>query len=200
MQTIINSIPGYRVYEYLLVLSPHEELWNTILKLKENFAVKYQTDFARRSKPHVTLANFLQYEMKEERVMKFLTRIAMSYLPFKIELKDFGSEPSHTIRINVENKLPIQQLVKEIRIEGTTFLTINDDLKPYFINDPHITIGRKLTSRQYKKAWAEYSKARFTGYFIAEEMTLLKRPADELKYVIAARIKFESLPVELKEN
>lgn len=29
---------GYRVYEYLLVLSPHEELWNRIMKVKENFA------------------------------------------------------------------------------------------------------------------------------------------------------------------
>ena len=24
MKTIINTIPGYRVYEYLLVLDPHE--------------------------------------------------------------------------------------------------------------------------------------------------------------------------------
>ena len=37
METIINTIPGYRVYEYLLVLSPHEELWNRIMKVKKSF-------------------------------------------------------------------------------------------------------------------------------------------------------------------
>ena len=26
MKTIVNTIPGYRVYEYILVLGPHEEL------------------------------------------------------------------------------------------------------------------------------------------------------------------------------
>jgi hypothetical protein len=44
METIINTIPGYRVYEYLLVLSPHEELWNRIMKVKENFAEQYKSD------------------------------------------------------------------------------------------------------------------------------------------------------------
>ena len=26
MKTIVNTMPGYQVYEYLLVLSPHEEM------------------------------------------------------------------------------------------------------------------------------------------------------------------------------
>ncbi len=29
-----NNLPGYKVYEYLLVLHPHEELWNRIVKVK----------------------------------------------------------------------------------------------------------------------------------------------------------------------
>ena len=37
MQTVVNTIPGYRVYEYLLVLSPHEELRNRVMKVKEEF-------------------------------------------------------------------------------------------------------------------------------------------------------------------
>ena len=35
MENFVSTIPGYRVYEYLLVLSPHEELWNRIMKTKE---------------------------------------------------------------------------------------------------------------------------------------------------------------------
>ena len=36
MKTIVNTIPGYRINEYLLVLSPHEELWNRVMKVKED--------------------------------------------------------------------------------------------------------------------------------------------------------------------
>ena len=61
METIVNTIPGYRVYEYLLVLSPHEELWNKIQKVKEEFAVEYKSDHARWGKPHVILVNFVQF-------------------------------------------------------------------------------------------------------------------------------------------
>ncbi len=45
---------GDRVNEYLLVLSPHEELRNKIIKVKEEFSKKYpqdavyKTDQARR--------------------------------------------------------------------------------------------------------------------------------------------------------
>jgi len=88
MEKIIDTIPGYRVYEYLLVLSPHEELWNRIMKVKENFAAEYKSDFARWGKPQITLVNFLQYEMMEERILNRLRTVAMGYPPFKVELKD----------------------------------------------------------------------------------------------------------------
>ncbi|NOT52068.1 MAG: hypothetical protein HOP10_12420, partial [Chitinophagaceae bacterium] len=97
MKTIVNTIPGYRVYEYLLVLGPHEELWNRIMKVKEDFSTVYKSDHARWGKPHITLVNFVQYAMMEERILNRLHTIAMGFPPFKVELKDFGSFPSHTI-------------------------------------------------------------------------------------------------------
>jgi 2'-5' RNA ligase len=205
MQTIINTIPGYRVYEYLLVLSPHEELWNRIMKVKENFATEYKTDFARWGKPHITLVNFIQYEMMEERILNRLRTVAMGYPPFKVELKDFGSFPSHTIYINVTSKLPVQNLIKEIRTDGQRLMKLNDDNKPHFIMEPHLTIGRKLKPWQYEKAWLEYSNSHFTGRFIADTMTLLKRPVGEsdsyrMKYHIAQKFEFQNLPVATKQG
>ena len=84
MKDLSNTIPGYRVYEYLLVLNPHDELRNK-----------------RWGKPHLTLVNFLQYGLMEDRIANRLRMIAMGYHPVKIELKDYGSFPSHTIYINV---------------------------------------------------------------------------------------------------
>lgn len=206
MQTIINTIPGYRVYEYLLVLSPHEELWNRIMKVKENFAEQYKSDFARWGKPQISLVNFVQYEMMEERILNRLRTIAMGSTPFKVELKDFGSFPSHTIYINVTSKLPVQHLIKEIRTEGQRLMKLNDDNKPHFIMEPHLTIARKLKPWQYEKAWLEYSNSHFTGRFVANGMTLLKRLAIEspeghkMKYHVAGEFIFQNLPVATKQG
>jgi 2'-5' RNA ligase len=200
MESIINTIPGYRVYEYLLVLSPHEELWNRIMKVKEGFANDYKTDFAKWGKPHITLVNFAQYGMMEERIVNRLGNIALGFPPFKVELKDFGSFPSHTIYINVTSKLPIQSLVKEIRTDGQRLMKLNDDNKPHFIMEPHLTIARKLKPWQYEKGWLEYSNKHFTGRFIADGMTLLKRPEGELRYQTVQQFTFQNLPVTTKQG
>ncbi|NOT91661.1 2'-5' RNA ligase family protein [Ferruginibacter sp.] len=195
MKDLSNTIPGYRIYEYLLVLNPHEELRNKIMAVKNDFYEKYQATTARWGKPHLTLVNFVQYEMMEDRIMNHLKTIAMGFQPIKIELKDYGSFPSHTIYINVTSKLPIQSLVKQVRTETQRLMKLNDDNKPHFILEPHLTIARKLLPWQYEKGWLEYSHRHFTGRFIADAMLLLKRPVGELKYEIAKRFEFENLPV-----
>jgi 2'-5' RNA ligase len=200
METIVSTIPGYRVYEYLLVLSPHPELWQRILKAKNEFYETYKAASAKWGKPHVTLVNFVQYEMMEERIINRLKVIGMSYPPFKVELKDFGSFPSHTIYINVTSKMPIQNLVKEIRGETQRLMKLDDDHKPHFILEPHITVARKLLPWQYEKGWLEYSNKHFTGRFIADAMLLLKRPVGEKAYQIAQRFQFQNLPVTTKQG
>ena len=200
MKTIINTIPGYRVFEYLLVLNPHEELRNKIMDVKTTFYEKYKTESARWGKPYVTLANYLQYEMMEERVVNRLHQVAMGFPPIKVELKDYGSFPSHTIYINITSKLPVQSLVKQIRTEAQRLMKLNDDHKPHFIMEPHLTVAGRLEPWQYEKAWLEYSHKHFTGRFIADGMLLLKRLAGEMKYEIVQRFEFQNLPVTVKQG
>jgi 2'-5' RNA ligase len=205
MQTMISTIPGYRVYEYLLVLNPHEELSNRIIKVKEDFSTVYKCETAKRGKPQLALVNFTQYEMMEERIVNRLRTVAMGYPPFKVELKDYGSFPSHTIYINVTSKVPVQNLVREIRADGQRLLKLNEDHKPHFIMEPHFTIARKLKPWQYEKGWLEYSNKHFTGRFIADTMVLLKRPAGEPddhrgKYQLVQRFNFQNLPVTTKQG
>ena len=200
MKTIINTIPGYRVYEYLVVLNPHKELWEKIMKVKEEFAEEYKSDYARWGKPHVTLVNFVQYGLMEDRIVNRLNTIAMGQYPFKVELKDFGSFPSHTIYINVTTKVPVQDLIKTIRAETQRLMKLNEDNKPHFIMEPHLTIARKLQPWQYEKGWLEYSNKNFTGRFIADGMLLLRRPVGEMKYQIVKRFEFQNLPVVTKQG
>jgi 2'-5' RNA ligase len=199
------TIPGYRIYEYLLVLSPHEELQNKISKTKQEFNEKYKIQNAAGNWSSLALVNFLQYEMMEERIISRLRNIAMGYPAFKVELKEFGSFPSHTIFINVTSKLPVQGLVKEIRHETQRLMKLNDENKPHFIMEPHITIAGKLQPWQYEKGWLEYSHKHFTGRFIADSMLLLKRPVDKednsrMKYHTIQRFEFQNMPVTTKQG
>jgi 2'-5' RNA ligase len=200
MKDLSNTIPGYRVYEYLLVLNPHEELRHKIMAVKEAFFKTYQAETAKWGKPHLTLVNFVQYELLEERIINRLKVIAMGYHPIKIELKDYGSFPAHTIYINITSKVPVQNLVKQIRTEAQRLMKLNDDNKPHFILEPHLTIARKLLPWQYEKGWLEYSHKHFTGRFIADAMLLLKRPVGEMKYEIVQRFEFQNLPVHTTQG
>ena len=200
MKTIVNNIPGYRVYEYLLVLNPHEELRNKIMDVKAAFYEKYKAESARWGKPYVALTSYMQYEMMEERIVNRLHQVAMGFPPIKVEMKDYGSFPSHTIYINITSKVPVQSLVKQIRTDAQKLMKLNDEQKPHFIMEPHLTVARKLEPWQYQKAWLEYSHKHFTGRFIADGMLLLKRQAGEMKYEIVQRFEFQNLPVTVKQG
>jgi 2'-5' RNA ligase len=196
--TSLVTIPGYNYNEYLLVLSPHEDLRNKIIQVKKEFFDKYKAP-ASFGQPHITLVNFTQFEMREERLVNRLKTTAMSYHPFKVELKDYGSFPSHTIFINVESKQQVQNLVQELR-PAQQLMTLNKENKPHFINDPYITVARRLLPWQYEKGWLDYSHRHFTGRFIADGMLLLKRRVDSKNYQIVQRFQFINLPVATRQG
>ncbi|MEO6837060.1 MAG: 2'-5' RNA ligase family protein [Ginsengibacter sp.] len=203
----IIQIHGYKYNEYLLILNPHEDLRDKIMQVKKEFSEKYKAITALYSKPHFTLVNFVQFEMIEERLINRLKIIASGYSPFKVHLKDYGSFPSHTIFINVASKQQVQNLGKELR-SAQQLMTLNKDNKPHFINDPHLTVARKLLPWQYEKGWLDYSHRYFSGCFIADGMLLLKRSLKFQsdghvltgKYQTVQRFEFLNLPVNTHQG
>lgn len=200
MEPVNFHMPGYRINEYLLVLNPPEDLWHKIMKIKNEFADKYKNEIAKFTRPHITLINWVSLELMEERMMQRLQTISMGITPFKVELKDYGSFPSHTIFINVVSKVPVQSLVREIK-QAQRLMTLSRENKPHFIETPHLSICRKLKPWQYEEGWLEFSRRQFTGRFIADGMLLLKRPAGQKgKFQIAKRFEFQNLPVTTKQG
>ncbi len=193
------AMPGYDECQFLLVLKPHQQLWNNIMKLKEEFSQKFECRMAFSTKPHITIAMFQQYEMMQQRIIQKLQTLTSELSPIKIELKDFGSFPSHTIYINVLSKIAIMNTVKQIR-QAQHLMKIDKDHKPYFITEPHLTVARKLLPWQYEKAWLEYNEKKFTGRFIAENMIMLKRKAKEMKYEIAEVFAFKNLKSTMNQG
>ncbi|PWU02017.1 MAG: hypothetical protein C5B52_06180 [Bacteroidetes bacterium] len=199
MKSQNQTIPGYKINEYLLVLTPGQDLEHKISAIKKEFSETYKSNFAIGGRPQITLARFTQLEMMEERILLRLQAIAMGSYPIKMELRDYGSFPSHTIYINVTTKLPVRNLVKKVK-EVQRLMKLDNDHKPHFIDEPYIVIARKLLPWQYEKGWLEFSNRHFTGRFISDGMLLLKRKMGELAYQVVQRLEFKNLPVNTKQG
>lgn len=200
MEPVNFQLPGYGINEYLVVLVPPEDLWQKILRIKEEFSQKFNAASARYLKPHIALVNFLMLDMLEEKIVQRLQSVAMGLAPFKVELKDYGSYPSHTIYINVTSRLPIQNMVRQLK-ETQRLMKLNQENKPHFFEDPHIGIARKLKPWQFEQGWQEYAHRQFTGRFVCDSMLLLKRKAGERSaFQIVRRLEFQDLPVATRQG
>ena len=195
----LRSINHLLPSEYLLVLQPHDALWDEIKSIKEKFKAGYKFDGISIGLPHITLAMFKQYPATENRIVNALRNNARTLSPFKVELKDFGSFPTHTIYINIVSKVPIVNAVKTLRQNAQTFMKIDKDNKPFFITEPHLTIARRLQPWQYEKGWLEYQHADFHGRFIADHALLLKRKAGEF-YKPVEKFMFEGIKEQVTQT
>ncbi len=195
----LRSINHLLPSEYLLVLQPHSALWDEIKFIKEKFKADYKFEGITVGLPHITLAMFKQFPATENRIVNALRNNARTLSPFKVELKDFGSFPTHTIYINIVSKIPIMNAVKTLRQNAQTFMKIDKDNKPFFITEPHLTIARKLQPWQYEKGWLEYQHSNFHGRFIADHALLLKRKAGEY-YKEVEKFMFEGIKIEVTQT
>lgn len=176
-----KPIEGYRISEYLLVIQPNESLSDEIIALKKNFNQQFQVETFVNKQVQISLVNFFQYDISENKIIRELKKITSHIRPEIIELNGFGSFPTHTIYIDISNKQTLKELVKTIRTSTQLLMKLNDENKPHFIIEPYFTVAQKLMPWQYEKAWIEYSNKHFSGKFIATGVTLLKRNA-ETKY------------------
>ena len=79
-------------------------------------------------------------------------------------------------------------------------MKLNEEQKPHFILEPYITIAAKLKPWQYEKGWIQYSHKHFTGKFIADSMTLLRKPEGDTRFRFVQKFSFQHLPVTTKQG
>ena len=179
------TIAGYPECEYLLVIQPEEHVYEKVMQCKNEFAEKFNAAASTFGKPHITLLRFTQVQAAEERLVRHLRAIATSCSPVTIELRNFGSFPSHTIYINLVGKVQIREIVRQLKAVQKL---MKGSEKPHFITEPHLTVARKLPHQQYEQAWKEYAHLDFSARFIADHLLLLKRPAGLRAYQVLTRL------------
>ena len=197
MEKTITLMPGYRTAEYRLALLPHHDLRKRIMHVREGYAEKYGLATWPKA-AFLTLARFQLYKMNEERLINRLNSITMASRPFKLDIRDFGSWPDHSIFLNIANPGPLKELsasVQEIRS-----MVKAGEVKPHFLKEFNFLVAGKLKPWQYEQGWKEYSQKHFSASFIAAEMVLLRQEPSGLKFQVCGHFEFRDLPVGVTQG
>ncbi len=162
------------LYEYLLIIEPSESVTEKLMQVKKDFHQRYKAANALNM-PRITLCTFTQYKTAESRILSRVRNAADKQDSINVELCNFGCFPSHTIYVNVISRAQVLELVREVRQATHRMLKPDNDHKPYFISEPHLTICKGLTNEQYEQAWKYMSNLHFYAKFTAQSMLLLRR-------------------------
>src|SRR4051812_14441115 len=104
------------LWEYLFVAQPDEWVNNKVLEEKNFFHSRYHHVHAVRSKPHITIANFLAKEMMEDTLVRWIQNICRLQNFFTVSLNNFSGFPPHTIYLRVQDPKPFMQLASAMKI------------------------------------------------------------------------------------
>jgi 2'-5' RNA ligase len=187
-----NILPGYEVYEYFLIVSLPVAIQEEIIGLRKKFHATFRTIHNIKGRPSLALAHFIQYEAVQTKVVDLFKNIAAFSPPLQISLQNFGSFPTHSIFVKVNEDSGVHKLVKEIRSKAKRNLRVNSETKPMIMLEPHVGIVRKLTPEIYEQSWSKYCDAVFKAGFRAEEMILLRRPPGLKSWQVVERFEFQS--------
>ncbi len=170
----LTPVTGHGFYEYSLVAYPNTEVNEKVIAEKENFYNEYKDKAAIKTKPHITIANFVAKESMEETLIRWMQRICSNQQSFTVTLNNYSGFPPHTIYLRVQNVKPFQQLAKELKVVNTY---VSSCLCPpmKLILNPHVSIAGRLPEEIYFKALTQYARKSFHESFVVNELLLLRK-------------------------
>src|SRR6266487_4632421 len=137
-------------YEYLLVAHPSQEVNNQLKEEKENFSSTYKVSVAKKTSPHITVANFLAKEEMEETIIRYTRRTLSTQTSFLVTLNNYSGFPEHTVFARVQDHQPFKQLATSLKAIDQ-YIRSNGCPAIKFITYPHLSIARRLQQNVYEK-------------------------------------------------
>jgi hypothetical protein len=136
--------------------------------------------------------------MTEPKILSQLKGICSTFPQLKIEIRDYGSFPSHSIFLTVQTQEPIKQI--QVSLRAIKKLAKVSEHQPHFLNEPFIGIAFKIPSEVYDKAWPEYQQKGFTGQFIADGISITKKKDNGMGYKLLQKAPFKNHPMAVKQG
>lgn len=166
---------------YFIAILPPEDIAKSVQEIKKEFADRYDSNEAYRRPAHFTLqAPFKIPEAHEEVIIPPLVSFAKDQEAFTVQLSGFNHFRDDVIFIDVDDPSPMKSLHKNL----VNFLQNELDFTNKMIRNkslmPHMTVAyRDLSSKNFQKAWKEFSSRSFDYLFEVNSIFLLKQDYTE---------------------
>ncbi len=163
---------------YFIALLPNAETGKEIIRLKQEFAEKYDARRALRVLPHITMqVPFTASPELEKTLCPGLATFAASMQPFEIKLSGFGGfsfTKRKVLYINVEKNEGIVHLHQQMMDFLQREFGFSHMLARYGFN-PHISVAfRDLSDLEFDLAMEEYKCRPFEAAFQVRNLYLLR--------------------------
>lgn len=174
MVTSINNFQHPDLFEYLLIVSPGKEVYEKVMDEKQAFYENYKEIVAIKTKPHITVSNFVATEGLENILLKWIQRATAEQESFNVCLNNYSGFPGNAVFLRVQDPIPFRELIKRLQ-------PISRQLKNFgcpafqFSQTPHMSIARGLSKDVYDKAISEYARKEFAAFFNVSELVLLRK-------------------------
>ena len=160
---------------YFIAVVPEQPLFDRITKIKNYFAVNYNSRAALRSPPHITLLMPFQWKSaKEDQLLLALKEAVAGFESFDIKLNGFGAFPPRVIYIRVLEQpelVLLKNAVNNTALQKWNLTQVIDE-RPFH---PHLTVAfRDLRKAQFHEAWQEFETKSFQESFTVRDLVLLK--------------------------
>ncbi|HTS45620.1 MAG TPA: 2'-5' RNA ligase family protein [Puia sp.] len=162
---------------YFIAILPPKPIAERVIAIKQEFADRFQSEYALKPPPHVTLqAPFILLKEDAENLKKALLLFFNRFSPFEIRFSGFGSFANRSNPV-----IFIQPLENEIMavIHKSLMLFLRkigfDEESTRLKFNPHMTVAyHDLTHENFQKAWPEFQERGFEADFAVEKIYLMK--------------------------
>jgi 2'-5' RNA ligase len=168
-------------YEYLAIFSPPDWIYSDVMIMKYQCKVDYNWDWVIKSKPHITLSNFIQPFSFDKIIINRYRRLAASASPFKIYLSGFGHFSTHTIFIKLMDNEKLWEMSENVKSFTKAVFKKIPNFPPHNMSEPHLTIAKGISETEFCKIWPTWEKRKYYAEFEVNRIQLLRRPFSAIK-------------------
>lgn len=133
--------------KYSVAIYPSQDVIDSVKIMKDYLETKIGWYNSKNSTAHITICEFKMTETELEKIKLKLHKICDTFTPFPVQLDHFGSYDAGAFFIspNEDSKTNLKPIMKKTQ----DALRLSNMKKS---NDPHISIGRRLTPESIKIA------------------------------------------------
>ncbi len=160
--------------EYLLVVQLPLPISTEVRTAKETVNRMFHQQIAEKSGPHIVLASFYASEAMEDTIFRYVHRILKSQKSFEVVLNNYGSLPSRSLNIRVQNQAPFKQIITALKAVENYIVSCHCPPVHFFFY-PHISIAEHMPVDLYFDTMMEFSQKTFHETFMVDTLVLLRR-------------------------